>query len=257
MNIFIRLSFYGKDFYGTQKLNEKRTIQGEFESLLSRIYNQKIKVTICSRLDRGVSAIDYAINFQVDSNITLSHLKYYLQRSVKDDIFIKDVRIVDDSFSSRYSCSYKQYLYLIQYKESFNPLLSPITLSVKKNLDLKKIEDALYLFKGEHDFKYLSSPEDDENTILTIDDVNITTSKDIIKIRFKGKYFLRYQVRFMIGTLLAYEKGIITIFDINDSLNGIKPLPSKLKAEAKGLMLEHIEYEGIEDDLKQEANLFL
>ena len=72
MKILIRISFLGTSFYGTQKQSDKKTIQGDFESLLSRVYDEKVKVTISSRLDRGVHALDFALTFDVLNDPQLS-----------------------------------------------------------------------------------------------------------------------------------------------------------------------------------------
>ena len=159
MKIFIRLAFFGQNYYGSQKLPHDPTIQGEFEFLLQRIYQEPIKVTISSRLDRGVHALDFALTFDTENtSINISHLAYYLRRSVSQDITIKDVRVVDDSFSPRYSCRDKQYLYLIQNTEKKNPLLNPFTYTPEHVLEEEKIKETLMLFQGEHEFKYFATP---------------------------------------------------------------------------------------------------
>ena len=78
MNIFLRIAFHGADFYGTQKQKDKPTIQGLFEDLLSKIYNTPIKVTISSRLDRFVSALDFGLTFfSPNDKYTLSYLSFH------------------------------------------------------------------------------------------------------------------------------------------------------------------------------------
>lgn len=248
MKIFIRIAFLGSDFYGTQKLPDKSTIQGLFASLLSNIYDQEIKVTISSRLDRGVHALDFALTFDIDSeSISIDHLKYYLKRSVGKNVFIKDVRIVENSFSPRYSCASKQYLYLIQNGETINPLFLPFTYIPKKSLDVSLLKETLNLFKGEHDFRYFSTPEDDENTMTSIDSVSFQENGDLLMIRFKGKSFLRYQVRFMVGSMISVAMKRLTIEEIKKGLTGTTCPHFKYKAEPQGLILESIDYPTIKD----------
>lgn len=256
MKIFVRISFYGKNFYGTQKQKEKVTIQGLFENLLSRIYNSSIKVTICSRLDRGVHALDYAFTFDIENAaFNLEHLKYYLTRSVGNEIFIKDIRIVSDDFSPRYSCISKQYLYIIDNGLEKNPLFSPFSYKPKRILDIQKLNCVLSLFQGTHDFYYFSTPEGDENTILDLDKVSLVENGDLIYIRFVGKSFLRYQVRFMVGAAISvcYQKE--TLNEIKDSLNRISSPKFKYKAEPQGLILEKINYPDIQEDSKRKPSL--
>ncbi len=258
MNVLIRIAFNGRSFYGTQRLPKDPTIQGVFEHLLSRIYNTPTKVTISSRLDRGVHALDFALTFvPPNETISLDHLQYYLKRSVPKDIFIKSIQQVDDSFSPRYDCLSKQYLYLIQNGKTKNPLFNPISYVPLHPLNKDIIKETLLLFKGQHDFRYFSSPEGDENTLLTIDDVSFDDKDDVLKIRFLSKAFLRYQVRFMVGACISVSLHHITIDQVKEMLNGIPNTKTKYKAEPQGLILEKINYPDIEEENPLQKFIFL
>ena len=247
MKRFLRFAFLGESFHGTQKQPHDQTIQGLFEELLSRIYGQDVKVTIASRLDRGVHALDFAITFDLpNDSISDDHLFYYLKRSLGKDVFLKEMRKADDSFSPRYDCLDKQYLYLIQEKK--NPLLNPLSYSPKYPLDIEKLVNTLSLMKGKHDFRYFSTPEDDDNTILEMKDVSVVEEDGLIKIRFVSKSFLRYQVRFMVGSGISVAIDRLDIHDVMDALEMKKELPIKYKAEPQGLFLEKINYPDIKDD---------
>lgn len=251
MVTFLRISFSGRNFYGTQKQPGKRTIQGLFEELLSRIYNQKIKVTISSRLDRGVNANDFGLSFTTpDSRVSAEHLQYYFRRALDRDVIVKEIRSVDDEeFSARYNCDYKRYLYLIQNQKNPNPLFESFTYHPAiKPLDPNKVQEALALFEGNHDFRLFATPEGDENTLLTIDKTWFEEKDDILYLRFQGRNFLRYQVRFMVGAILSYCEGKLTLEGIQDLLQGKEVAYPKLKAEPEGLMLEEIHYPLFEEE---------
>jgi len=243
MNIFVRFSFFGENFYGTQKQKDHPSIQGLFEDLLSKIYDAPVKVTIASRLDRYVNALDFAINFfPPKETITLEHLSYYLRRMLPKDIFLKAVRVVPDDFSARYSPLYKQYLYVIQNQERKNPLFNRFTFVPNKKLNPAKIQEALSLFEGEHDFQYFANREEEKNSHLTLDKTSLEEKEGYLLLRFRAKSFLRYQVRFLVGACLSYEKGKISQETILSLLDGKEVPYPKDKAEPQGLMLEEIHY---------------
>lgn len=249
MRILIRIAFLGNAFYGTQKQKNESTVQGEFEKRLSQVYNEPIKATISSRLDRNVNALDFALTFDTEKKtMTLSHLKYFLQRSFSDEVYIKDVREVPSSFSPRYDCKDKTYCYLIQNTERKNPLLSTITYTPIHPLDIHKVKEVLSLFVGEHDFAQFATPEGDENTVLILDDANAIEKDGLLQIRFRSKAFLRYQVRFMVGAVLSYCDNKLTLDEIKTLLTGKDFKRQKMKAEAKGLYLEHICYPQIDKE---------
>ena len=248
MRYFIRIAFLGNGFYGTQKQKNHRTVQGDFEEKLSQIFDENIKVIISSRLDRNVNALDFALAFDTEKDtVSPDHLKYYLRRSFLDEVYIKDVRIVPSSFSPRYDCENKTYCYLIQNTEKRNPLLSFVSYTPIRLLDIKKVEEVLSLLEGEHDFSQFATPEGDENTFLTLDKASVKDVNGMLQIRFTSKAFLRYQVRFMVGAIFSYCDNKLTLFQIRRLLNGEDIKRQKLKAEAKGLYLEHISYPEIEE----------
>lgn len=248
MNYFVRIAFLGKKYFGTQRQKDKLTIQGVFEEVLSKVFDEKILIKISSRLDKGVNALDFAFTFKTETcKLKPDYLKYYLSRTFQSDVFIKDVRIVNENFSARYDCLYKQYIYLIQDGAEFNPLLSEITYIPKRKLDFDKLYEIINLFNGTHEFKYFSSPEGDENTRLTMDCVEAKKQNNLIMISFKAKSFLRYQIRFMVGTAMLYEKGKISIDTIKNLLSGKNEKFPRLKAEPQGLFLQQIKYEEIDD----------
>ena len=248
MKIFIRIAFLGKDFYGTQRQKKERTLQGDFEEALSLIYNEDVKVTISSRLDRGVSALDFGLTFDTDKEMNLEHLSYFLQRRLGREVLIKDVREVGKDFSPRYSCLYKEYLYLIQLPEHRNPLLNPISFVPIDGFDEEKMKEALSLFVGRHDYRFFATPEGEENTLLEVDEIKTEIKKGLLYIRFKAKSFLRYQIRFMVGASLQYVYGKLTLDAIARLLEGENLKYPKLRAEPQGLLLEHIEYPSVKEE---------
>ena len=70
MKYLIELTYDGSKFYGFQKQNNKETVQGNIESVLSKILNEKIKTTGASRTDRGVHAYTQFISFETSTSLT-------------------------------------------------------------------------------------------------------------------------------------------------------------------------------------------
>ena len=243
MRYFVRISFLGRSFYGTQKQKNKITIQGVFEEALTRLYTAPIKVTICSRLDKGVSALDYALTYDDNENLNISESKIFKYLSdISKDIVIRDVRIVGDDFSCRYDCLYKVYLYTIQ-NEIKTPIFNDFTFMPDKPLDVDILKSGLEMFRGEHDFREFATLEEkDKNTVLTIDDVSLRERDGLIYIRFKGKSFLTYQVRFMVGSLIRLARGKISLKTIEKLLTGEKIKYPRYKIDSNGLLLEKIIY---------------
>ena len=248
MRILVNISYDGLFFIGSQKQSEGRTIQGEFEKILSNLFKEDIKVIICSRLDSKVSARNFVFVFDAEnkSNISLEKIRRFLQDSFNTEVLIKKVIEVPPSFHPRHDVKYKIYSYKIQNTAFFDPLISSHLLVVFQPLNLKKIKQGIKLFEGLHDFSLFSSDSQEKNTKLIINKTWVKKTKDFIYLKFKGKSFLKYQIRFLVGALLLYSQKKITKENIVHALDGIQDSNYiKRKVDANGLTLEKIVFEGI------------
>ena len=92
MNYFMQIAFRGRDFNGTQKLKDKITVQSMLEEKLTSIFDENIKVKIGSRLDKGVSALDFGVNFKASTEkVKPNKLQYVLNRLLPNFIRIKEI----------------------------------------------------------------------------------------------------------------------------------------------------------------------
>lgn len=245
MRYLINISYDGLFFIGSQKQSEGRTIQGDFEFLLSRLFNEEIKVVICSRLDAKVSAKNFVLTFDTNnkSNISINQIKRYLQDSFDTEVLIKDVCKVSENFHPRHDVKYKIYSYRIENHSNFDPLTSSHSLVIPKPLNLRKIKEGMKLFVGTHNFVYFSKDVEEKNTILIIDKIWLKKEKKYLYFKFKGKAFLKYQIRFIVGALILLSDGKISKEEIRDALNGkISSTYIKKKVDGNGLVLEKIEF---------------
>ena len=111
MKYLIELSYDGSKFYGFQKQNNKETVQGSVEKVLSKILNEKITTTGASRTDRGVHAYSQFITFETNKIEDTNKFIYSLNQLLNDYIYIKSIKEVDDDFSPRYNVVMKEYVY--------------------------------------------------------------------------------------------------------------------------------------------------
>ena len=65
----INISYDGSEFYGWQVQKDKRTIQGEIEKALQKIYKEKIPLYGAGRTDRGVHALNQYAHFSAMTNM--------------------------------------------------------------------------------------------------------------------------------------------------------------------------------------------
>lgn len=243
MNIFMTMSFKGSDFYGTQKLSDYQTVQQVLEDTLSRVLQKPISVKIGSRLDRGVSGLDFGANFKIDSlKCTCTKLKYILNRLLSPSIFIKELIEVYADFNSRYDATRKTYLYVI-HKGHFNPILKDLVYQPIFKINVDKLIRVSKLYEGVHNFDAFGSESIKEGKIRAIYEINVDIKDDFILWRVAARSFYRYQVRFMVGTAIEVAMDRLDVSEITSRLSGENKTTCHTKAPAHGLYLEKVVYD--------------
>lgn len=101
MKYLINLTYNGSAFYGYQIQKNKITVEGELEKSLSKILNENINTIGSSRTDAGVHALNQYCTFEYNKKINLKKLTHGLNSIINDNIYIKKIIKVKDSFNVR------------------------------------------------------------------------------------------------------------------------------------------------------------
>jgi tRNA pseudouridine38-40 synthase len=240
----ITMSFLGYHFEGWQKIKGKRTIQATIEHAVSIIDEHPTSVTGCGRTDKHVSADQYVCHVDVNKTMSSAQWLKALNAHCPEDLHVNDVSLVDEEFHARFSVKKKRYEYVIR-RQHYSVKDYMHEYFHRYPLDPIKIQEAAKSFVGTHDFTGFNvTPKQlKENQIRTIDACDVYFDEDIIRISVLGKAFLQYQVRMMVGALIAIgsDKEDVGFIEhvLTHKLKGI----SRFKAEAKGLTLKEVFYD--------------
>ena len=239
----INFSYDGSNYNGYQKQKGLNTIQGNIEKALKQINNNKTtKFSSSGRTDAGVHAINQYGHADINVEITEYKLKRALNSLLPDDIYVKNTKIVDNDFHSRYNAKKKEYIYKINTGE-YNPIERKYVYQLCKNINIDKIEEALNYIKGTYDFKYLSSNEiEEKNTIRTIYSAKVKEKDNYIQLSFIGDGFLKYMVRTIVGILIQIGLEDYEVNEIKKILNGNGKNNYKKIAPPEGLYLKDVTY---------------
>lgn len=229
-------SYDGTDFYGYQKQPKKRTVQKEIEDVLKQINdNKSVSIHASGRTDAGVHALNQKAHFEMNINIGPERLLKGMNSLLPNDIYVKNMDIVDDDFHARFNAIGKEYIYIINMGE-YNPLERNYVYQFCKKLDVVAIERGLKYLEGTHNYKsFVKTDEDIVDYVRTISQALVARdSKDLNKliITFVGTGFLRYMVRNMVGLLIEIGEGkrqpedIIEIFKHENRRVAGKTAPS-------------------------------
>ena len=246
MKYFMTFSYDGTNFHGYQKQPWKRTIQKEIEDVLKQINdNKNVSIYSSGRTDTGVHALNQRAHFKLDIKISPERLIKGMNALLPEDIYVKNIDMVDDDFHSRFDAIGKEYVYIINIGE-YNPIERNYVYQYCKKLDIFSIERGLKYLEGTHNFKsFVKTDEEIVDYIRTISEVMIVRdNKEFNKIiiTFIGTGFLRYMVRNMVGLLKKIGEGKRKPEDIIEILKHENRKKAGKTAPACGLYLKNVFY---------------
>lgn len=243
-NFKVTISYLGFSFFGWAKqINAKPTIQETIENILEDILGEKIPIYCSGRTDKMVNAHEQVFSFKVNKLIIpINKFKDILNERLNSlNIYVIEIKKMQDNFHARFSAISKTYRYYINTDLKFNLFHSLFEYQLNKDLDINKLNEAIKLFEGEHDFLSFSTSELD-NTIRKINFINILTNNKIIIIEINGNGFLKNMVRMIVGALINYSENKISLSKIKELLNKPKKGASNYIAPANGLTLFKVIY---------------
>lgn len=242
-NYKITISYDGTSLHGWQIQKNSRTVQGDIENALEKIFNQKINLIGSGRTDSGVHALGQVANFKVSTSMTPDELKNALNGNLRRDIFIINCNEVSIDFHSRFSAVKREYIYKIQ--TNFTPISRNFSWSLDSSfIDINILNECSKLVMGEHDFSQLSK----KNVEIENKNCHIYSSKWIVddsslNYIISANRFLHHMVRYLVGVMIEVsKKNLISIDDFESMLNANKR-KFIFKAPSKGLYLNRVLYD--------------
>ncbi|WP_366922774.1 tRNA pseudouridine(38-40) synthase TruA [Metallumcola ferriviriculae] len=243
-NYRLTIQYDGGRYKGWQRLgNGENTIQGKIENVLSELAATKIEVIGGITTDAGVHALAQTANFKISKKLTELEIKSYLNKYLPQDISIKEVVLVPESFHARYNAKDITYLYKIWNKEYTNPFMRKYSMHVEKPLNITIMKKACPYFIGEHDFTAFSKAKSKKKSMVRkINSIDIKENAGFMQVRVRANGFLYNMVRRIVGTLIEVGLNEVEGKDIPSIINSRERNQAGSIADACGLYLEKIEY---------------
>ena len=236
------VKYDGYNYMGFQIQNELPTIELALVEAIKKMLDVEVKIYASGRTDRYVHAKGQVFHFDLEHHIPAKGIQKGVNSYLPSDIYIYDCEEVSEEFHSRFSAISKEYRYYINYKE-YNPLTIRYAPYIS-NLDIQKMEEALKLLEGTHDFKGFASASIDprKETIKTIFESKLNVYDGYLEFIFIGNGFLKYQIRRMMGLLIEIGRGKETKEMLLDVLEKKDPKISHKVADGCGLYLHKVNY---------------
>ena len=249
----VEIQYLGFRYHGWQFQHGLKTLQGMLERTFSFLFEEKkFKILGAGRTDAMVSAQSAYFELFTNHKLELGSFKEELNHNLPPDISVQSIKAVNNKFNIIQDVDLKTYHYYFAPVEQKYPFASPFMNCIQYPLDVSEMKVAAELFEGEHDFSYfMTGDAENKNTVREIRESRIMQNSDFTASFFpkesylftvKGKGFMRYQVRLMMGALIRIGRNEITLQDIKNALQGNTPNFEKLNAAASGLMVKNVDF---------------
>jgi tRNA pseudouridine38-40 synthase len=260
-NFKLTIAYDGADFHGWQLQPGLPTIQGALHAALGEITQETIMVHGASRTDTGVHALAQVAHFKSQSALSALELQRGANALLPPAIRIIEAEEVGPDFHARWLAQGKTYRYRIWRGQVLPPFEYRRAMHYPWPLDEEVMMAAARLFEGEHDFTTFAASSGSEEDDRERDMVRIIYSSEIarepgrkeIDYVVRGRSFLRYMVRKIVGTLLEVGKGRLAPADIPQLFELRERSRSGPTVPAEGLYLVSLEYPDPADSLASSA----
>lgn len=240
----LTIQYDGTHFHGWQVQPGLSTIQHEIQTILETMTREKIIIHGSGRTDAGVHALGQVAHFACDTGITAEQFQLALNQMLPKGIVIRECRMVDESFHSRFSAKRKTYQYRILNSSVPAAIGRQYVWHVHRPLDMKAMQEAANHLVGEMDFKSFEgtgSPR--ASTVRTIDRSEFTQKDDVIYFEISGTGFLKFMVRNIVGTLVEVGLGKRSPDDFKQTILAKDRNKAGVTAPPHGLFLLFVEYD--------------
>ena len=244
------VAYDGTNYAGWQRQLNAVSIQQVIEEAIEKQFHETVHVMGSGRTDAGVHARGQVACFDLMHPIPCDKLVLALNANLPDDIRILNMKEVSPEFHPQYDAKRKTYSYSFVNASVMPPEYRLYAHLVPEALDLKKMEEALSLLAGEHDFvAFRASGGQNLSTVRNIYEAKLSlrpaSGVPLYEISVTGNGFLYNMVRIIAGTLFDIGRGRIPVENVAKALeNGDRELLG-VTAPAKGLTLVKVEYEGL------------
>jgi tRNA pseudouridine38-40 synthase len=244
------LSYDGTAYHGWQAQNKVLSIEMTLKNCFKKTFGLPVHSLIAaSRTDAGVHAQGQVISFKYSIDKDPDSIKKIINDKLPSDIHFVTIKYAQDDFHPWYNVRTKEYWYFFSLTRPI-PQHSRFVAYVRGAVNIEKLQLALNLFIGTHNFTAFSTQEGKANAldkrVKTIDSIDIFYDHIVNawSIRVRGQSFLRHMIRRIVGAALFVSQNELRSLDlIVRSLKYKRREAEFPTAASNGLMLKAIYYD--------------
>lgn len=251
-NVLLSISYDGTDFCGWQRQEKDRSVQGDVEAALQKLFSKKIDLQGSGRTDSGVHAKDQAATFlcPIDS-IPEENIPKALNNFLPVDVRINKAKFVPEDFSARFSATSRVYRYFILPKQIPVAASGRYLWQINHIPNLENLNQMAKALRGETDCKTFAGAGDASlSTKRYLEEAFFFEEEDafgqkLLVFQIEANAFLYRMVRSLTGTLIDFDKNKKRFEDFEKALKACDRKMAGPTAPPTGLFLWQVKFDGI------------
>jgi tRNA pseudouridine38-40 synthase len=244
VNLRLDIAYDGQPFHGFARQPEVRTVQGDLEDALSKLFSRPTTLVAAGRTDAGVHAMGQVVSVK-DAPDDLDPVKVRdsLNGMLGPAISVSDSRPAADDFHARFSARSRTYVYAILEGDVPDPFLSRTSLYHPEPLDLGAMNEAAGHLAGPHDFSSFGRVPEGQSAERVLYELSCRKKGNLLRIKARGNAFIQQMVRSLAGTLLQVGEGRRAPDEMSSILAAHDRAAAGPVAPPHGLCLVAVEYD--------------
>jgi tRNA pseudouridine38-40 synthase len=208
VNIKLTIEYDGTSYHGWQIQPNGQTIQAVLEGAISTFLGDATRIIGSGRTDAGVHALGQTANFVCDKEVDLYRLQRGLNALTPEDIVIRKVEVVGESFDARRCAQSRTYAYRIWNAPWPSPFQTRYAWHIRDLLQFEPMQSAISCLEGEHDFSsFQAAGCDAAHAVRKVYHNSLEFNGSLLVYTIEATAFLRHMVRSIIGTLVEVGRG--------------------------------------------------
>ncbi len=238
------IEYDGTSFHGSQLQPDVRTVQGEIERVLCKLFDGPARVELAGRTDTGVHAAGQEIAFGAPARWDAEELTRALTALLPDDIAVRGLVPTPGGFHPRFDAEARRYEYVVVGGERVRPLLRGRCWAVDRRLDLALLDTLAASIEGERSFdSFAKAGQPERGTRCCVERARwIADRPPFVLFEVVADRFLHHMVRYLIGTSIEIATGDRPREDLGLLLEGRTASRPVFPAPAAGLYLTGVRY---------------
>ncbi len=246
MRYALGIEYDGSAFNGWQVQLNDPSVQACLQNAIRKVADQTVTVFCAGRTDTGVHAACQVVHF--DSDVSRSERQWILgiNSHLPAAVCVRWVRQVSEEFHARFCAIERRYRYTILNRWVRPALRAGLVSWCRRPLDAEKMNEAVAVLHGEHDFSaFRSAGCKASHAVREITGATVLRVKDEVIFNIAANGFLYHMVRNVAGSLIEIGKGEKPVKWLDELLHAGDRTQAGMTAAADGLCFMSVRYPSV------------